>query len=330
MRAILLTAPAGANTMVFADVPEPTAGLGELLVEVAYGGCNFADTMMRIGSYPHPKGYPVIAGLEIAGHVAAIGPGVTGFRPGDRVAAFSEEAGGFADCCVVSAERAVRIPDSIGLDTAAGFTIQALTAWNMLHNVSRTNDGDVILMHAIGGGLGLFATQLAVHAGAVMLGTVGTRGKEQRALEYGAVRVFNRGEEDFVAGTLDFTRERGVDKVLDSVGATVLDCSFEAIRKLGHIVSVGEAEGRPLPNLWERLVRRSLTFTRFHLGHSDFKSENWKRGVEEVVKGVADGWLKVPVEQVFAFEDAADMYARLESRQVSGKLLLAVNPAGRP
>ena len=326
MRAIVLTAPAGPDTMIFADMPEPAPGDGELLVDVAYCGCNFADTMMRIGTYPHPKGYPIVAGLEVAGRVAAVGPGVTGWKAGDRVAAFSEEAGAFADRCIVAAERAIHVPDAIGLDTAAAFTIQALTAWNMLHNVSRTGPGDVILMHAIGGGLGLFATQLAVHAGAVMLGTVGTRGKEKRALEYGARRVFNRADEDFVAGVLDATGGRGVDKILDSVGATVLDRSFAAIRKLGHIVSVGEAEGRPLPNLWEQLVRRSLTFTRFHLGHCDFQSGNWRRGVDEVVGGVLDGWLRVPIEQVFAFEDAAAMYARLESRQVSGKLLLAVHP----
>jgi NADPH:quinone reductase len=326
MRAIVLTAPAGPDTLTFAEVPEPAAGAGELLIQVAYAGCNFADTMMRTGTYPHPKGYPIVAGLEVAGHVVAVGSGVTGWKEGDRVAAFSEQAGGFADRCVVEAVRAIRVPDGMALQIAAAFTIQALTAWSMLHTVSHTAHGDVILMHAIGGGLGLFATQLGVRAGAVMLGTVGTRGKERRALDYGAIRVFNRAEEDFVAGALAFTGGRGVDKIMDSVGATVLDRSFEAIRTLGHVVSVGEAEGRPLPNLWERLVRRSLTFTRFHLGHCDFRSDNWRRGVDEVVGGALDGWLKIPVERIFAFEDAAAMYALLESRHVSGKLLLAVNP----
>ena len=327
MRAIVLNDPTGADSMVFAEVPEPAPGAGDLLVDVAYCGCNFADTMMRIGTYPHPKGYPLVAGLEIAGRVAAVGPGVTGFKPGDRVAAFSEEAGGFAERCVVPAERAIRIPDSIGLDVAAGFLIQAMTAWNMLHNVSTTKPGDVMLINAIGGGLGLFATQLAVHAGATVVGTIGTPGKEKRALGFGAARVFNRGETDFVAETLAFTAGKGVDTILDSVGATVLDRSFGAIRKLGHVVSVGEAEGRPLPNLWEQLVRKSLTFTRFHLGHCDFGSESWKRGSDAVVEGVASGWLKVPIEEIFPFDQAARMYQRLESRQVSGKLVLAVQPA---
>lgn len=324
MRAIVLTAPSGADAMTFADVPDPAPGAGEVLVDVAYGGLNFADLMMLNGSYPHPKGYPIVAGLEISGTIAAVGPGVGSLHVGDRVAAFSEEAGGFAERCVVPQERAIRIPDGMSLDVAASFPIQALTAWSMLHVVSRTAPGDVILIHAIGGGVGLAATQLAVHAGATVLGTVGTPGKQARALAFGARRVFNRADEDFVDGVLELTDGRGVDKVLDSVGATVLDRSFDAIRLLGHVVSIGEAEGRPLPNLWERLVRRSLTFTRFHLGHSDFRSALWQRGVADVLDGLQSGWLTMPVEQVFAFEDAAEMYARLASRQVSGKLLLAI------
>lgn len=118
--------------------------------------------MMVSGTYPHPKGYPLIGGLELAGRIFEVGPGVKGFRPGDRVVAFSEEAGGFAECCVVPVERLIAIPDAMGLDVAAAFPVQALTAWHLLHNVSATRPGDVILLHAIGGGLGLLATQLAV------------------------------------------------------------------------------------------------------------------------------------------------------------------------
>ena len=189
-----------------------------------------------------------------------------------------------------------------------------------------TRPGDVILLHAIGGGLGLFATQLAVQAGATVIGTVGTRGKDKRALEYGAALVVDREDEDFVAAVMAFTRGRGVDKLIDSTGASILDRSFACIRNLGHVVSYGEAEGRPLPNLWERLVAKSLTFTRFHLGHVDFGSDKWRRSLGEVVGGIAEGRLKVHIEAVFPFEQAGEMLDRLSSRQVSGKLILAVNP----
>jgi NADPH2:quinone reductase len=177
MRAILITAPGVENNLSIVEVQEPSPGPGQVLIDVAYGGCNFADTMIAKGTYPHPKGYPIVGGLEISGRIAGLGPGVDGVTVGDRVAAFSEEAGGFAERCVAPAERLVPIPDAMSLEVAATFPIQALTAWHMLHNVSVTRAGDVILLHAIGGGLGLFATQLAVQAGATVIGTVGTRAK---------------------------------------------------------------------------------------------------------------------------------------------------------
>jgi NADPH2:quinone reductase len=327
MRAIVITAPGAENNLRMTDAPEPAPGPGEVLIEVAYCGCNFADTMIVNGTYPHPKGYPIIGGLEISGRIAMLGANVHGVAVGDYVAAFSENAGGFAERCVAPVERLVRIPNAMSLDIAAAFPIQALTAWHILHGVSVTGPGDVILIHAIGGGLGLFATQLAVQAGATVIGTVGTAGKEKRAQEFGAALVINREEEDFATAVMAFTNGEGVDKVVDSTGASILDRSFATLRKLGHIVSFGEAEGRPFPNLWERLVTKSLTFTRFHLGHADFSSAKWRDGVAEVVGAIMSGRLIVPLEETFAFERAGDMLARLASRQVSGKLILAVNPS---
>ncbi|MGB7975038.1 MAG: zinc-binding dehydrogenase [Roseiarcus sp.] len=327
MRAIIIDAPGAKGNLRIGEAPQPTPGPGEVLIDVAYCGCNFADTMIVSGTYPHPKGYPIIGGLEVSGRIAALGPGVVGPTVGDRVAAFLEKAGGFADQCVARVERLIPIPKAMGLDVAAAFPIQGLTAWHLLHNVSVTKPGDVILIHAIGGGVGLFATQLAVRAGATVIGTVGTKGTEARALAYGAAKVINRKDEDFVEAVMRFTEGRGVDKVLDSTGASILDRSFSTIRKLGHVVSFGEAEGRPLPNLWERLVARSLTFTRFHLGHADFSSRPWRQSIDAVLSGIMDGSLKVPLEETFPFNEAGAMLDRLASRQVAGKLILAVNPS---
>ena len=324
MRAIVLNPPGGPNeNMVLADVPAPQPGPGEVLVAVAYGGCNFADTMMRRGSYPHPKGYPLVAGIEVSGRVVGVGAGVGRIEIGDRVAAFCEDAGGFAELCVVPAERLVRVPDAMGLDVAAAFLIQALTAWHLLHTVSTTKPGDTLLVHAIGGGVGLYLTQLGVMAGATVLGTVGTRGKERRALELGAALVVHRDDEDFARAVLAYAG-KPIDKVIDSTGGSILDRSFETLRNLGHVVSYGEAEAKPLPNLWERLVRKSLTFTRLHIGHIDPRSDAWARGVKAVTGAILEGKLVVPIEGVHAFDDVHAMYARLESRQVAGKLLLKV------
>src|SRR5579871_4784844 len=135
MRAILISAPGAGADLSIVDAPAPTPGPGEVLVDVAFSGCNFADTMIRNGTYPHPKGYPIVGGLEIAGRVAALGEGVVGVKVGDRVAAFSEEAGGFADQCVVPAERIIPIPAAMSLEVAAAFPIQGLTSWHLLHGV---------------------------------------------------------------------------------------------------------------------------------------------------------------------------------------------------
>jgi NADPH2:quinone reductase len=325
MRAVLLNPPGGIEeNMVVTEVPDVRPGPGEVAVAVGYGGCNFADTMMRIGTYPHPKGYPLVAGVELAGRIVEIGDGVTGFEIGDNVAAFSEDAGGFAERCIVPAERMVKLPDGIGLDQGAAFLVQALTAWHMLHSVSVTKPGDTILIHAIGGGVGLYLTQLAVRAGATVIGTVGTKGKEQRPLDYGAAKVIHRDDEDFVEAVMAFTGGRGVDKIVDSTGGSILDKSFATIRKLGHVVSYGEAEAKPYANLWERLVTKSLTFTRFHLGHMDFQSDAWHKGARTVMDAIVDGSLQVPIEGVYAIEDVHAMYAKLGTRQVAGKLLLRI------
>ena len=121
MRTIIVDAPGVNDNLRVGEAPQPIPGPGEALIDVAYCGCNFADTMIVSGTYPHPKGYPIIAGLEVSGRIAALGPGVTGPKVGDRVAAFLEEAGGFADRCVARVERLIPIPEAMGLDVAATF-----------------------------------------------------------------------------------------------------------------------------------------------------------------------------------------------------------------
>lgn len=325
MRALVLSKADGRpESIMVEEIPDPEPGHREVVISVAYAGCNYADCMMRVGSYPHPKGYPLVAGIEMSGTVYAVGPGVTRVKPGDRVAAFCEDAGAFAEHCLIDENRLAKVPDTMGLDTAAAFFVQGLTAWHLLHTVSVTRPGDVILVHAIGGGVGLYLTQLAVQAGATVLGTVGTPGKETRALEWGAADVALRSDVDFRSMANDYTQGRGVDKVIDSTGGSILDQSFDCIRTLGHVVSYGEAEGKPYANLWERLVRKSLTFTRLHIGHIDCRSDDWQNGARNLMDLIGSGSVQVPVEGVYDIEDACDMYQRLESRSVAGKLLLRI------
>ena len=125
---------------------------------------------------------------------------------------------------------------------------------------------------------------------------------------------------------LAFTGGRGVDLAIDSLGATMLDRTFNVVRKLGHIISIGEAEGQPFKNIRERILPRSQTFTRLHIGHVDAQSQAWKDSLGEIPRGVLEGWLKVPIAGVFPMEEAAAMHRYLESRQAAGKLVLAIRP----
>jgi NADPH2:quinone reductase len=267
----------------------------------------------------------VVPGFEVSGRVSDIGPGVVRLRAGDRVAAYLPADGGYAEACVVPQNCVIPLPDSIDMETAAAFPAQGLAAYFLLHMIGRVQPGWTVLVHAIGGGVGLYITQLAVKAGARVIGTVGTVGKERRPLEYGASRVINRNEADFVATALEITGGRGVDLLLDSVGGIVLDRSFAALKTLGQAISYGEAEGRPLANLWERMVPKSITFTRFHMGHVEVGSADWRAGVELVLSGIMERWLRLPIEGIYPLREADVMHARLESRGVSGKLLLATH-----
>ena len=326
MRAVVIHAPGPPDQLVMGDMPEPTPGPGEVLIDVAYAGCNWADTQIRTGIYPHPFTYPLVLGFEVSGTVSKLGPNVSNVKIGDRVATFVEKGGGYAEKAVAPASTLIPLPPSISLEVGAALPIQLLTGYHMLHTIHGLKPDEIVLINAIGGGVGLFTTQLAVKGGARVIGSVGTPGKEKLALQYGAERVVITKNEDFEKAVLAFTDGKGVDLAIDSLGATMLDRTFNVVRKLGHIISIGEAEGQPFKNIRERILPRSQTFTRLHLGHIDPDSQAWKDGIAHVLGGVTDGWLKVPIARVFPMAEAADMHRYIESRQAAGKLLLAIAP----
>jgi NADPH:quinone reductase len=234
------------------------------------------------------------------------------------------DRGGYAEKCVASSRLTISLPKELDFAIAAAFPIQALTAYHMLFTAFGVGSGDVVLIHAIGGGVGLFCTQLAVQAGARVLGTIATPEKNKKPLAYGAEKVVFAPSEDFVQAALDMTAGKGVDLAIDSLGGKTLDSTFDAVRVMGHVISIGEAEGAPLNNIRERLMLRSQTFTRFSLGKLDPAAPYWRKGVNTVVRKVADGRLHVAIERSFPFAEAAEMHRQFETRKVYGKLLLAL------
>ena len=324
MRAIVVDTPSEElDALQLRDVPEPKAGADEILIKVAYCGCNWADTQVRSGKYPHQIDFPVIPGMEVSGTIAARGSDISNLSVGDRVSTLVG-SGGYAETCAASASVVTRLPHGVPLDVAAAYPVQALTAYYMLHTVYQLKAGQTILVHAAGGGVGLFVTQLAVRLGARVIGTVGTPGKENLPLRYGADTVINLNQTNFVDAVLDLTAGRGVDLAIDSLGATTLDKTFDAVGILGHVINIGEAEGKPLGNIRDRVILRSQAFTRFSIHHMMGIPALWAQGNDYVLQGVADGWLNVPIVERFPLERARDMHAKIQGRGVAGKLLLEV------
>ena len=327
MRAILVEQPGGLERLEMREVPEPSLGPEDLLIRVAYAGCNWSDIQKRQGVYPDPVTFPAIIGVEVSGHVAAMGPGVKGFAIGDRVAAITWPSGlgGYAEFVSVPTRYAIPLPRPISLELGAAFPVVALTAYHLLYSAHRVRKGETILVHAVGGAVGLMLTQIACAAGARVVGTVGARGKGRRARDYGAMRVVERDREDFVEAALEATGGKGVDLVIDSLGGDVLPRSFDALRVYGRIINIGEAAGYPDFPIRPKLYERSTSLAGFELVHARPGSARWRRGVRYVTDGFAHGRLELPIVEVYPLARARDAHRRLERRGVSGKLLLRVS-----
>jgi NADPH2:quinone reductase len=326
MRAIEVVGPGGIDRLVHADLPEPRAGAGEVAIDVAYAAANWSDIQKREGVYPEPVAYPAVIGLEVSGTVAAVGADVEGLAVGQRVAAITgpHMLGGYAETCVVGAAFVIPLPDDIPLEAGAAFPVATLTAYHLLHSAYRLAPGETVLVHAIGGAVGLAVTQLAVAAGATVIGTVSRAGKGDRALRYGARLVIDRSGQDFVEETRRFTGGKGVDLVIDSLGADVLPKSIGLLRTYGHAINIGEAAGYPDFDIRAKLYENSTSMAGFEVLHAMRVPGVWQAGIDAVLGSLACGTLEMPVEGVFPFDAVQDLHRRLESRTVSGKLLLQI------
>jgi NADPH:quinone reductase len=184
MRAVVVDEPGGLEKLRVAEVPEPEARAGEVLIEVTYAACNWSDIQKRQGVYPDPVHYPAVLGLEVSGRILERGPGVRALHVGQPVAAIAgpRALGGFAERIAVPREFVIPLPAGFDLRKAAAFPVVALTAYHLLHTAHRVRRGETILIHAIGGALGLVLTQLAVAAGARVVGTASSQAKADSAV----------------------------------------------------------------------------------------------------------------------------------------------------
>jgi NADPH2:quinone reductase len=321
VRAIQFTATGGPDVLVPVELPDPQAGPGQLLVEVAAAGVNYIDTYHRDGTYP--VALPHVPGLEGAGRVTAAGEGVTGFAVGDRVA-WAEAPGSYAEQVLVPADKAVAVPEGVSDELAAAVLLQGMTAHFLAHDTHRVGPGENVLVHAAAGGLGLLLTQFATRAGARVIGTVSTAEKEQLARSAGAADVVRYTEVPDLAGAVrDLTGGEGVAVAYDSVGRTTFDASLAALRRRGLLVLCGGSSGPVPPVDPQRLnAAGSVFLTRPKLfDHIATRDELTARAAA-VFAAVADGSLDVRIGGRYRLADARRAHEDLQSRRTTGKLLL--------
>jgi NADPH2:quinone reductase len=284
-------------------------------------GLNYIDTYHRSGLYP--VALPSGIGLEASGTVEAVGEGVTGLKPGDRVAYGSGAVGAYSEKRNYPANRLVKIPDSIGDEAAAAMMLKGMTARYLLRATYKVQPGDVILFHAAAGGVGLIAVQWAKALGATVIGTVGSPEKAALARAHGCDHVIDYRKEDVAKRVREITDGVGVPVVYDGVGAATVNASLDSLRLRGMLVSFGNASG-PVRNFDLGLLsaKGSLYVTRPTLFAYISTDADFKETAEDLIAMVASGKVKIEVNQRHKLADAAAAHRALESRATTGSTIL--------
>ncbi len=320
-----IAAPGGPEELKSARRPTPTPGEGEVLVRVAAAGVNRPDVMQRQGRYPPPAGASDIPGLEIAGEVVALGPGASGVALGDQVTALLP-GGGYAEYAVAAAPLCLPVPRNLSMVEAAALPETFFTVWTNLFDRGGCKSGDTVLIHGGTSGIGTTAIQLATVWGARVYATAGSPDKARFCERLGAVRGIDYQTEDFVAVLREVTGGRGVDLILDIVGAKYLARNLEAAAVEGRVVVISLISGARTELNLNTILSKRLTLTGSTLR---IRSVAQKALVADAVRRhvwplLAEGRVKPVINATFPLAQAADAHRLMESSQHIGKIVLEV------
>jgi NADPH2:quinone reductase len=312
----------GPEVLTLEDIEIPAPGQGQIKIKQHACGINFIDTYFRVGMYPSPVGMPFVAGNEGAGEVTAVGPGVSDFKVGDRVA-YVVALGGYAAERLLPAERTVKLPDNISYEQAAGMMLKGMTVQYLLNRTYKVTKGTTVLIHAAAGGVGLIACQWANHLGATVIGTVGSAEKGELAQKNGAHHIINYRKEDFAARVKEITNGALCDVVYDGIGKDTFPKSLDCIRPLGMFVSFGSASGQiDAFNINILQQKGSLFATRPTLNTYTAKRADLVDIANDMFKVVGSGAVKIPVNQKYPLKDAQKAHRELEGRDTTGSSIL--------
>jgi NADPH:quinone reductase len=310
----------GPEVLTYEDVDIPAPGQGQVKIKQHASGINFIDCYFRDGSYPAPT--PFIAGNESAGEVIAVGPGVADLKVGDRIG-YVGPFGGYAAERLVPADRAVKLPDNISYQQAAGMMLKGMTVQYLLNRTFKVGKGTILLIHAAAGGVGLIACQWANHLGATVIGTVGSKEKAELAKKNGCHHTILYRDEDFVARVKEITSGKLCDVVYDSIGKDTFPGSLDCLRPLGLFVSFGASSGQIAAfNINILQTKGSLFATRPTLNTYAAKREDLMSIAADLFEKVGSGAVKIPINQTYALKDAAKAHEDLEGRRTTGASIL--------
>ncbi len=323
MRAITISEPGEADVLVMSEVDAPTAGPGEVLVDVVAAGVNRADVQQRRGFYDPPPGASLLPGLEVSGRISALGKGVEGWQVGDEVCALLT-GGGYAEQVAARADQLLPVPHGVSVEDAAALPEVTCTVWSNVFLTANIQPGQWLLAHGGSSGIGTMAIQLAKAVGAHVAVTAGTQEKLDFCRELGAELLVNYKEEDFVAAVREGTGGHGVDVILDNMGAKYLARNVDALAVGGRLVVIGLMGGRRAElDLGLLLSKRAAVIATTLRARPDSEKATIVAAVREHVWPLIESGVVRPViHSRHPLEDAAAAHREMEASTHLGKILL--------
>ncbi|WP_282127818.1 quinone oxidoreductase family protein [Roseobacter litoralis] len=323
VKTVIIEEAGGPEAMHVVDRPVGEPGAGEVRITHKACGLNFIDVYQRSGLYP--MALPHALGMEAAGVIEAVGADVTHLKVGDRAAYAATPPGAYAQARVMPAAQVCPLPDGISFEEAAAMMLKGLTVQYLFHRTTPLKAGDTVLFHAAAGGVGLIACQWARSEGITLIGTAGSDAKCAIALEHGADHCINYKTENFAARVRELTDGKGVDVVMDAVGADTFEGSLDSLKPLGMMISFGNASG-PVPPFSVGILgqKGSLKITRPTLFTHIAEHEICQAMAAQLFEKVQNGDVKIRIDQRFPLADVAEAHRALEARKTTGSTILTL------